>query len=145
VPDDVARLAVRAGVAQQDADRLIDADAPMRPIGTAAGVPIVRFVVDALRFYFEFHARNDGFYGAFIHDPFVVATALDPALVTTQPAFVDVEAGPGLAHGMTVADRRGITGRSPNVEVAIAGDAAAFVGRLISRVGMLAGSRTSTG
>ena len=32
---------------------------------------MLRFVVDALRFYFEFHARYDGFYGAFIHDPLV--------------------------------------------------------------------------
>ena len=42
---------------------------------------MIRFLADALRFYFEFHARYDGFYGAFVHDPLVVAAALDPGLV----------------------------------------------------------------
>ena len=32
----------------------------------------------------EFHARYDGFYGAFIHDALAVAAALDPALIRTQ-------------------------------------------------------------
>ena len=48
--------------------------------------PVVRYVADALRFYMEFHARYDGFYGAFIHDPLAVAAALDPSLVTTRGA-----------------------------------------------------------
>jgi purine nucleosidase len=89
--------------------------------------------------YFEFHDRYDGFYGAFVHDPFVVATALDRALVETQPVFVDVESGPGLAHGMTVADWRGLTGRPANVEVAVEADAGTFLDRFIERVGGLAG------
>jgi hypothetical protein len=58
--------------------------------------------------------------------------------VATRPLFVDVETGPGLAHGMTVADWRGTTGRRPNVEVATDGDAAAFLDRLVERVGNLA-------
>ena len=85
---------------------------------------MLRFIVDALRFYFEFHAKYDGFYGAFIHDPFAVAAALDRSLVqlaarrssTSRP-------GPGLAHGMTVADWRGLTGKPPNLDVAVEGDA----------------------
>jgi inosine-uridine nucleoside N-ribohydrolase len=99
--------------------------------------------VDALRFYFEFHAATDGFYGAFIHDPFAVAAALDPALVRATPVFVDVETGPGLAHGMTVADWRGHQGRPPNARVAVDGDGAAFLDRLVDRIGRLAadGSR----
>ena len=99
--------------------------------------PIARFVTDALRFYFEFHDRYDGFVGAFIHYPFTVAAVLDRTLVTTQPVAVDVEAGPGLAHGMTVADWRGLTGRAPNADVAIDGDAPKFLGRFIDRVGRL--------
>ena len=104
--------------------------------GSAAD-PIARFVSDALRFYFEFHDRYDGFCGAFIHDPFAVAAALDHALVTTRAVFVDVEARPGLAHGMTVADWRGLTGRPPNLDVAIGGDAERFIDRFIERVGGL--------
>jgi len=110
-------------------------------LGDAAGNPVLRFIDDALRFYFEFHDKYDGFYGAFIHDAFVVAAALDDALVTTQPLFVDVETGPGLAHGMTVADWRGLTGRPPNLAVAVEADAETFLNRLIERIGGLAASR----
>jgi purine nucleosidase len=99
--------------------------------------PITRFVDDALRFYFEYHERHDGFYGAFVHDPFTVAAALDRSRVVVQPVFADIETGPGLAHGMTVADWRSLTRRAPNVEVAIDGNAAAFLDRIIDRLGRL--------
>jgi inosine-uridine nucleoside N-ribohydrolase len=56
--------------------------------------------------------------------------------------FVDVEAGPGLAHGMTVADWRHSTGRDPNFAVATSGDAATFLERFIERVGGLAARRS---
>lgn len=138
LPADVARLARRAGVADADAAALLGRATPMLPVGTVADNPVLRFVVDALRFYFEFHARADGFYGAFIHDPFAVAAAIDRTLVTTQPVFVDVETGPGPAHGMTVADWRGVTRRAPNVAVATGGGADAFVERVVERVGGLA-------
>jgi len=100
--------------------------------------PIARFVTDALRFYFEFHDRYDGFYGAFVHDPFAVAAALDPSLVRTEPVHVDVETGPGPAHAMTVADWRGLTGQPPNLDVAIDADAPVFLERLVDRLGRLA-------
>jgi purine nucleosidase len=92
----------------------------------------------SLRRRLEFHDRYDGFYGAFIHDPFVVAAALDRSLVDTNPVFVDVEAGPGLAHGMTVADWRGLTRRPANAEVPVEADAATFLERFVERVGGLA-------
>ncbi|HEY8238907.1 MAG TPA: nucleoside hydrolase [Candidatus Limnocylindrales bacterium] len=139
LPAHLGRLALRAGASKRDAGAF--ASEPIRVIGSVAANPILRFIGDAVRFYFEFHDRYDGFYGAFIHDPFVVAAALDRALVTTQPVFVDVEAGPGLAHGMTVADWRGLTGKPANLDVAVAADAEAFLDRFIERVGALAGAR----
>jgi purine nucleosidase len=138
LPADVARLARRAGAAEDDAAALESPPMPMLAGGSVAANPVLRFVVDSLRFYFEFHARNDGFYGAFIHDPFAVAAAIDRTLVAARPVFVDVEAGPGLAHGMTVADWRGTIGRAPNVQVATDADASAFLGRFVERVGALA-------
>ena len=141
LPADVARLARRAGAAPHDAAALESAGAPMLPDGTVASNPMLRFIADALRFYFEFHEQYDGVYGAFVHDPFAVAAAVDRTLVTTQSVFVDVEAGPGLAHGMTVADWRGIMGRPANVEVATGGDATAFFDRLVERIGGLALAR----
>ena len=110
---------------------------------SVASDPIVRFIADALRFYMEFHARYDGFYGAFIHDPLAVATALDRSLVTTDALFVDVETSGELTTGMTVADRRGHTGKAPNADVAVTADAVEFLERLIERVGGLAAARAS--
>ena len=99
---------------------------------------VVRFVADALRFYFEFHSRYDGFYGAFIHDPLVVAVALDPSLVTTAPVAVDVDVSGGLGDGQTIADFRKLWGRRPNVDLAVTADADTFLERLVERVGALA-------
>jgi len=42
---------------------------------------------------------------------------------------------------MTVADRRHLTGKPPNVDVAATADIDAFLKRLIERVGALAGAR----
>jgi purine nucleosidase len=136
LPAHLARLGLRAGCSHLEVAAL----AAPEPANEPARIenPMIRFVADALRFYFEFHAANDGFYGAYVHDPFAVAAALDRALVTTRPVFVDVEAGPGLANGMAIADWRGLTRRPPNLDVAVAADAPAFLDRLIDRVGGLA-------
>jgi purine nucleosidase len=107
-------------------------------IGRGGATPITAFISDALRFYFEFHARYDGFYGAFVHDPFVVAAALDPSLLRTEPASVDVDAGGGPGDGQTIADWRHTTGRRPNADVVLAADADVFLERLVDRVGGLA-------
>ena len=140
LPEHIAALARRAGAT--DADAAATGSDPIIARGTAAANPVVGFIVDALRFYFEFHARYDGFYGAFIHDPFAVAAAIDRALVRTRALPVDVETGPGLAHGMTVADWRGLTGRPPNLDVAVEADAETFFERFIDRVARLAAERS---
>jgi purine nucleosidase len=73
-----------------------------------------------------------------------VAAALDPSLVLAEPASVDVDASGGPGDGQTIADWRGLTGRAPNVDVAIEADAGAFLRRLVDRVGALAGERAGT-
>ena len=108
----------------------------------APGSPVTRFVEDALRFYMEFHARYDGFYGAFVHDPLVTAVTLDEALVRTTPVAVDVDTSRGVADGQTVADWRGLWSRTPNADVAFEVDGAAFLDRWIERVGRLSAART---
>ena len=61
--DEVVQLARRAGSSPDDSLALARGEDPMRPVHSVAGNPIVRYVADALRFYFEFHAQYDGFYG----------------------------------------------------------------------------------
>jgi purine nucleosidase len=137
-PVHVVRLARLAG-SEPDDSLALDPDAdPLAATRSVASNPIVRFLADALRFYFEFHRAYDGFYGAFIHDPLVVAAALDPGLIETEALYVDVETRGELTTGMTVADRRRITGQPPNLDVASSADVARFLDRLIERVGDLA-------
>jgi purine nucleosidase len=138
LPDHVVRLARRAGSTPDDSIALARGEDPMHATRSVASNPIVRYVADALRFYMEFHARYDGFYGAFIHDPLAVAAALDRALVSTEPLYVDVETRGELTAGMTVADRRHLTGRPPNLDVAVTADVVTFLDRLIERIGGLA-------
>ncbi|HEX2754967.1 MAG TPA: nucleoside hydrolase, partial [Candidatus Limnocylindrales bacterium] len=110
-------------------------------VGADASIPanpVIRFIDDALRFYMEFHSRYDGFYGAFVHDPFAVAAALDPSLVRTEALSVDVELDGTLTTGETVTDWRRAWGRPPTLDVAVEADAAAFFERFIERVGGLA-------
>ncbi len=141
LPDHVVRLARRAGSRPDDSIALAHGEDPMHATRSVASNPIVRYVADALRFYMEFHARYDGFYGAFIHDPLAVAAALDRSLVTTEALYVDVETTGELTAGMTVADRRRLTGKAPNLDVAQTADVTTFLDRLIERVGGLAADR----
>ena len=138
LPDDVVRLARRAGSTPDDSIALARGEEPMQATRSVASNPVVRYVADALRFYMEFHAEYDGFYGAFIHDPLAVAAALDRSLVTTEALYVDVETRGEITAGMTVADRRRLTGHPPNLDVAVSANVPLFLDRLVERVGGLA-------
>ena len=123
LPRHMARLAERAGKSMESLQPLIS-DAH----------PLMSFIADALRFYMEFHHRYDGFYGAFVHDPFAVAAALDPSLVSTVETTVDIETGGELTAGETVGDFRGAWGREPNAAIALDGRADLFMERLAVRI-----------
>jgi len=141
-PEHIVRLAHRAGSTPDGTLALERGEDPMDPSHSIASDPIVRYVADALRFYFEFHARFDGFYGAFIHDPLAVAAALDRTLVATEALYVDVETRGEITSGMTVADRRHLTHRPPNIDVTVEADIPTFLDRLIERIGGLAADRS---
>ena len=138
LPEHVVALARRAGSRPDDSIALSQGEDPMRATRSVADNAVIRFVADALRFYMEFHATYDGFYGAFIHDPLAAATALDESLVRTEALAVDVEIEGMLTAGQTIADSRGLWHRPPNVDVAISADADEFLRRLIERIGALA-------
>jgi purine nucleosidase len=141
-PDHVVALARRAGSTPDDT--LDPGRAPGQPERrSVASNPVVRYTADALRFYMEFHARYDGFYGAFIHDALATAAALDESLVRTTAVAVDVDASGGVADGQTIADWRNHWHRTPNVDVAVEADAGAFIDRWIERVAGLASGRTN--
>jgi purine nucleosidase len=90
------------------------------------GAKLTRFLEDASRFYFERMEKTLGKRIFTMHDPLAVAAALDPTLVETRRAAVDVETTGRLTTGATVVDWRGQWGRLANTEVAVAVDAARF-------------------
>ncbi|MEP7361298.1 MAG: nucleoside hydrolase, partial [Chloroflexota bacterium] len=104
---------------------------------------VLRFIDDALRFYMEFHSRYDGFYGAFIHDPLAVASALDPSLLETEALPVQMELSGTLTTGETVTDWRRVWGKAPNLDIGVSADIETFFARFIERVGGLA-ARTAS-
>lgn len=70
------------------------------------GAAVTRALAAALRFYFEFHDSVGEGYCAKVHDPQVVAFALDPSLGNWYPARVDVSTADALTRGQTVAEFR---------------------------------------
>lgn len=94
--------------------------------------PVVPVLLDALRWYFTFH-EQDGFgWMAHVHDPFVVAHALEPQLGTTVPLAVDVELNGTLTRGQTVGDWLGRWRREPTVDLLTDPDPDAFVAHLLT-------------
>jgi purine nucleosidase len=123
-----------------------EADSPTAPMSvlddrgtrSAAANPLIRVLEDAMRFYFEFHFDQNEGYLAHLHDPLAAGVALDPQLVTTRQATVDVELTGTLTRGMTIADWSGHWGREPNALIGIDVDPVAFFDRFIERVGRFA-------
>ena len=70
-----------------------------------------------------------------MHDPLALAVALDPTLVETRRAAVDVETSGRLTTGATIVDWRGQWGRLANAEVAVAVDAERFRAPVFRRDG----------
>ncbi|GAC48412.1 nucleoside hydrolase [Gordonia aichiensis] len=134
LPDHLVRLAAAAG--SSPVEYLDPTDEP----GTrsVADNPIVRHLVDAMRFYLEFHHAHDEGYLAHLHDPFAAMVALDPSLAETVPAQVGVELIGALTRGMTVSDERGMWGGPPNARIATATDVDAVFDHLIETIASFA-------
>ena len=97
-----------------------------RCAGKPLGPALTRFIEDSSRRYFELMEKWHGRRFVTMHDPLALAAALDPTLIETRRATVDVETAGRLATGATIADWRGQWGRLPNTEVAVAVDAERF-------------------
>ena len=97
-----------------------------RIAGKPRGAKLTRFLEDASRFYFERMEKMLGKRIFTMHDPLAIAVALDPTLVETRRAAVDVETTGRLTTGATIVDWRGQWGRLANTEVAVAVDADRF-------------------
>jgi purine nucleosidase len=132
-PEILARLATAA-----DATTTVLSVDDERGTRSSASNPLIRVIEDATRFYLEsYHDLGHG-YQAHLHDPLAAAVALDPQLLATRPATVDVELTGTLTRGMTVTDWSGRWGRKPNALIGVGVDPTTFFDRFIDRVGPFA-------
>src|SRR5271166_3941757 len=105
--------------------------------------PLARFIEDAARFYFERMEKEHGRRIFIMHDPLAVAVALDPSLIETRRAAVDVETTGRITTGATIPDWRGQWGRLANTEVAVAIDSERFRKRFFDAMARLAEEESS--
>lgn len=91
------------------------------------GTPLAEFIIDIQKTLTDFSMRENALAGFDLPDPIAMAAAIDPSICQYERYRVDVTTGDGLARGITVVDRLGVTGREPNVNVAVSADRAAFV------------------
>lgn len=94
--------------------------------GKPHGAALTRFIEDSSRHYFDLMEKWHGKRFLVLHDPLALGVALDPSLVETRKATVDVETTGRLTTGATIADWRGQWGRLANTEVAVSVEAKRF-------------------
>lgn len=92
------------------------------------------FVAELLDHFVGFHQQRFGWEGAPIHDAVTIAHLIDPTLVTTVFANVQIELTSELCVGRTVVDRWRVTDRTPNCNVGIGIDRDRFVTVLMDRL-----------
>ena len=142
---EAARVVFRSGVAKltvvtldatHKAQVSIEDAAKLRALGTPAGAAAATFVERRVKGYMEYdHQARPA---APVHDALAVASIVNPAVITTVPAFVDVETEGALTVGRTVVDRRGRMTAPPNARVALGADEPLFVRMLLETLGRTA-------
>ena len=110
-----------------------DADA-LRSVGRVGKV-----AAELLDFYRLWHRRSyPDLAGSPLHDPVAVAHVVDPTLVETRPAYIEVDCGWEQGRGRTNVDWRDrIDSHPPNATVGLGIDRARFVELITSRLAAL--------
>ena len=90
------------------------------------GTPAAIFVRDILAEFGRNYLRVQGFAAPPVHDPCAVAAVIDPSVVRTRPAHVDIELTGTYTSGMTVTDFLGRDGAELDVDVAVELDVEKF-------------------
>lgn len=133
-PDFLRALSEEAGCAELEIVQASDEEGTR----SRASNQLVRYLSDALRFYFEFHRNYDQGYIAHVHDSFAAGIAAGTLEYESRPATIDVETESELLMGTTVADFRGLWGRPANAHVVTTNDPEAGFTELAARLGALA-------
>ena len=102
-------------------------------LDTAAG----RFVADLLGFFAGTYRSVHGFAAPPVHDPCAVAFVIDPDVLTTRRAPLDVEVHGSVTAGMTVVDLRGPEPAACPSRVAVTLDRERFWTLVVDALGRL--------
>jgi len=92
----------------------------------ALGTVLADTAVGWLTFFAGTYHEQFGFAAPPVHDPCAVAFVIDPAVLTTRRAPLDVELHGALTTGMTVADLRGAEPAGCHTRVAVTLDHTRF-------------------
>jgi inosine-uridine nucleoside N-ribohydrolase len=107
----------------------------------AVGTPLATLVVDLLGYFADRYKKLWGFPAAPVHDPVAVARVIDPTIVGCVEAHVAIELHGTHTRGATVVDRFGVTGQTPNAQVALELDHARFWALVVDAVRTLGAPR----
>ncbi|MEE9264902.1 MAG: nucleoside hydrolase [Vicinamibacteria bacterium] len=108
----------------------------LRALGTPAGEAAAIFIERRVHGYLEF--QPSGRPAAPVHDALAVASIVNPSVITTVHAHVDVETHGELTVGKTVVDTRPRSAKEPNAYVALDADEPLFVKMLLETMGRTA-------
>jgi purine nucleosidase len=100
--------------------------------------PLTKLVVDATRFYMEFHDEYQSIQGCVINDPLALALTFSPGLCTYQEMPVDVDLSGGISLGKTVGDFYNYGRKPANLKVALGVKARDFMELFLERLEKLA-------
>jgi purine nucleosidase len=99
---------------------------------------ITKFILDATRFYMEFHDEYQKIEGCVINDPLALALTFAPELCRYQELPVDVDLSGGISMGKTVADFYNYGKKPANMRVALDVRARDFIELFLERIERLA-------
>jgi purine nucleosidase len=100
--------------------------------------PITKFVVDATRFYMEFHDEFQGITGCVINDPLALALTFAPELCSYRELHVDVDLSTGISMGKTIGDFYNYGRKPANMRVALGVKPREFINLFLERIERLA-------
>ena len=100
--------------------------------------PLTKLVVDATRFYMEFHDEYQSIQGCVINDPLALALTFAPELCTYQEMPVDVDLSGGISLGKTIGDFYNYDRKPANLKVALGVKARDFMELFLEKVERLA-------
>ena len=94
------------------------------------GTRLAEYVIDIQAALNQYARDQSNLPGFDLPDPIAMALAIDPTIASYEQFRVDIATGEGLARGLTVVDKLGVTGRRPQVNVAISVKRKLFVDML---------------